>query len=136
MRVCVDTNVWVAAFATRGLCADLLELLTIEAELVVGPPILAEVERTLARKLRLPPDAVRDALAFVRRYSDVVLLPAGLPEACRDPDDNHVLAAAQAGMCDLIVGGDRDLLDMARWEGIEIVSPRELFVRVSGPGAH
>jgi uncharacterized protein len=36
VRVFLDTNVLVSAFATRGLCADLLELVLLEHDLVLG----------------------------------------------------------------------------------------------------
>ena len=54
MRVFVDTNVLVAAVATRGLCADVLRAVLASHELVVSQQVLAEVEhprgsRSLAR---------------------------------------------------------------------------------------
>ena len=42
MKVCLDTNVLVAAFATRGLCADLLRTVVTKHELVIGEVILTE----------------------------------------------------------------------------------------------
>lgn len=39
----------------------------------------------------------------------------------RDPDDDHVLACALAAQADLIVSGDRDLLDLGEYQGIRIV---------------
>jgi predicted nucleic acid-binding protein len=43
---------------------------------------------------------------------------------CGDADDDVVLGTAVAGRCDAIVTGDKDLLDLVRYRGIEIVSPR------------
>jgi predicted nucleic acid-binding protein len=42
-----------------------------------------------------------------------------------------VLEAAAAARADLIVSGDKHLLDLVAWEGIRILSPAE-FVRESG----
>ena len=47
MKVFVDTNVLVAAYATRGLCSDLLRLILAQHELVVSQQVLAELERAL-----------------------------------------------------------------------------------------
>jgi uncharacterized protein len=50
-----------------------------------------------------------------------------IPEVVRDQKDNHVLAAAMAGGCSVIVTGDRDLLELNPYEGVEIVTPKEFL---------
>ena len=47
MRVFLDTNVLIAAFATRGLCEDVLRTTLSEHDLIIGTQVLAEVERAL-----------------------------------------------------------------------------------------
>jgi predicted nucleic acid-binding protein len=42
----------------------------------------------------------------------------------RDPDDQWVLASAIASRVDVLVTGDRDLLDIAADASIRIVDPR------------
>jgi predicted nucleic acid-binding protein len=42
----------------------------------------------------------------------------------RDPYDLIVLGAAQAAQVEVIVTGDKDLLVLANFEGIEILSPQ------------
>jgi predicted nucleic acid-binding protein len=52
--------------------------------------------------------------------------------AVRDPDDAVILAEALSAQPDLLVTGDRDLLDLPRLAGIEIATPRgfwELMTR-------
>lgn len=58
MRVCLDTNVLVAAFATRGLCADVLRTVLAEHDLVIGEVIFEALRRTLATKLKVPADQI------------------------------------------------------------------------------
>ena len=53
MRVFLDTNVLVAAFATRGLCADVFRLVLAEHELLVSPALIEEVTRTLTKKIHV-----------------------------------------------------------------------------------
>lgn len=42
-----------------------------------------------------------------------------------DADDDHVIACAVAAQADLIVTGDRHLLEMGGFRGISIVKPAE-----------
>lgn len=135
MRVCLDTNVLVAAFATRGLCADVLRTVLAEHDLVVGEVILTELRRALATKLRLPDEriaAVESALTGV----PVVSKPtAPSPLAIRDSTDRWILATAVAGGADVLVTGDRDLLDVAGDAPIAILEPRAFWelLRAGGP---
>jgi predicted nucleic acid-binding protein len=45
----------------------------------------------------------------------------------RDADDDRVLATAVAAGAAVIVTGDQDLLVIGRYDGIDIVSPREFL---------
>jgi len=45
--------------------------------------------------------------------------------ACRDPKDDKFLEVAVHGKADLIVTGDRDLLDLNPFRGIAIVTPAD-----------
>ena len=48
MKVCFDTNVVLAAFATRGLCADLFAHVLLEHELLVGETVIRELRTSSA----------------------------------------------------------------------------------------
>lgn len=126
MRVYLDTNVIVSAVATRGLCADVLQVVLAEHELVVGKAILAELPRALGQKLGLPPKTVKETLAFLRRQATVVTAEAMVPVQGADPADAAVLAEAAAGAVDLLVTGDKELLTAPDLP-VKTVSPRELW---------
>jgi predicted nucleic acid-binding protein len=51
--------------------------------------------------------------------------------ACRDPDDDWVLATAIAGQAEAIVTGDGDLLTLGVYEGVAILTPRRLIERLA-----
>ena len=127
MRVCLDTNVLVAAFATRGLCADVLRTVLAEHELVISDFILSELRRTLATKFKLPSDrmaSVEGTLAVVTALP-TPSRPAELP--IRDVSDRWVLATALEGEAAVLVTGDRDLLDVRDDAPLPILDPREFW---------
>ena len=120
----MDTNVLVAAFATRGLCQDVLRIVLSEHSLLVGETILVELERILTDKLRMPAPRVQEVVMFVREHGEVVTVadPAPWPE--NDPDDRWVVAAAAEGSADVLVSGDKDLLAVRGAVSFQILTPR------------
>lgn len=124
MRVFLDTNVLVSAFATRGLCTDLYRLVLAEHELASSEYVLDELHRVLTTKLKVPHAASTDIVSLVRNQS-LISSPTGPTDIeIRDPDDVMVLAAALSCAAQTLVTGDRDLLELPPIENLEIVTPR------------
>lgn len=48
---------------------------------------------------------------------------------CADPDDDKFIACALAAGTKLIVSGDKHLLDVNGYRGIEVLKPRTLIDR-------
>lgn len=132
MRVVLDTNVLVAAFGARGLCEALFAACLEGHEIVVSEHILGELRRHLTRAFRMPASQAGEIVAFVRQHSELVEPTRVEKTACRDPDDLPVLGTAVAGRADVLVTGDRDLLELVRHGGIPIVTPRECHERLAG----
>jgi uncharacterized protein len=130
VRVVLDTNVLIAAFATRGLCEDVLRTVLAEHELIVSEFILAELERVLVEKLKMPRARARAVTDFVRDAAQVVnpTDPATWPES--DPDDGWIVATAIAGGAQVLVSGDRDLLSTSEASPFEVVDPRGFWERL------
>ena len=66
--------------------------------------------------------------ALMRKFLSVVQIvtPATVPPVIlADPDDDHVLACALAAGADLVVSGDRHLLQLQSHRGISIVNATE-----------
>ena len=134
MRVFVDTNVLVSALATRGLSADVLRLILAEHELVTGEVILTELARVLERQFGAPPDLIRSALGMLKEHTVVPRPAEPAPVPTTDPDDRWVLASAMAGEADVLVTGDRDLLDLGDEAPLPILAPRGFWELVRRPG--
>jgi uncharacterized protein len=130
VRVVLDTNVLLAAFAARGLCESLVLACLRSHTVVLSEHILGELTEHLRGKLRM---SVADAAAIatlLREYSELVEPAPMPPGTCSDPDDVPVLGTAVAGRAEALVTGDRDLLKLGKIEGVPILSPRELYDRL------
>ena len=127
MRLVVDTNVLVSGVFFGGLPARVLEAWRDgRYELVVSPDILDEYQRVgeeLAR--RFPTVSLSPFLGLVAACAEIVDAPALAEPACSDPDDDKFFACAVAAGCDLIVSGDRHLLDASGSHGVGVVTPRQ-----------
>ncbi|HVT17463.1 MAG TPA: putative toxin-antitoxin system toxin component, PIN family [Thermoanaerobaculia bacterium] len=135
MRVFLDTNVLVAAFATRGLCADVFRLILAEHELLVSPTVIEELTRALTGKIRVPAQAAREIVALVTSSASLCEAPAQVPPiVIRDPDDALILGEALAGHADVLITGDKDLLDLGEIPGLRILDPRGFWQLLRSPG--
>lgn len=127
MKVCLDTNVLVAAFATRGLCADVLRAVLTEHEIVLGEVILIEFRRVLKSKLKVPDERLASAEAV---FSTIEILPKPekpWPLKIRDQSDPWVVATAVAGGAEVLVTGDKELLSVAERAPLRILTPRDFW---------
>ena len=135
MRVFLDTNVLISAFAARGLCADLMRLLLAEHEVLTGEVNVVELRRVLLKRFKATAAQI-DVIEQLLRDQTVIPKPAALLSLkVRDPDDAWVLASALAGDADLLVSGDQDLLVLANRAPLPILSPRDAWSRLRGEGA-
>ncbi|MCC6197148.1 MAG: PIN domain-containing protein [Burkholderiales bacterium] len=127
MRVFLDTNVLVSAFASRGLCAELLELVLLDHDLIVGRNVLRELDKALREKLKLPAARAAEVVDFVSTEAIQVVDNAGPAPANVDAADALVLGEALAGDSESFVTGDLALLRVAYIGTLVIVSPRQFW---------
>ncbi|MEX0661529.1 MAG: putative toxin-antitoxin system toxin component, PIN family [Balneolaceae bacterium] len=125
MKIFTDTNVLVSAFTARGLCADLLEVIIADHQLITGEFVLQELERVLITKLNVPQNKVSKTLLFLRKYYVEPIPDQPSTIKVRDKDDRWVLESALKAKADILVTGDKDLLVLSNdITQIKIISPR------------
>ena len=127
MKVFLDTNVLVSAFASRGICADIFELVLLEHDLLTGENVLRELGKALRQKIRLPAAVVSEVVDLVEGEALAVIKDSAPLRAPVDDDDARVLGEATHGGADLFVTGDAALLKLGRVDRLPIVSPRQFW---------
>ncbi|MFW6348498.1 MAG: putative toxin-antitoxin system toxin component, PIN family [Cyclonatronaceae bacterium] len=125
MKIFADTNVLVSAFTARGLCADLLEVILADHQLMTGEFVLQELERVLTIKLNVPQSKAAAIRQFLLKYHVEPIPDKPSKIKIRDKDDRWVLESAIRANADILVTGDKDLLVLSKQiTQIRIISPR------------
>jgi putative PIN family toxin of toxin-antitoxin system len=130
MRAVLDANVVVSALiSAKGAPAQIIAHWQAERfDVVVSPAILQELDRVLhypklQQRYHLREDHVQRFLRLLARQAIQVVPSQELTVIERDPADNRYLECALAGDAALIVTADQHLLDLAVYEGIQILTP-------------
>ena len=125
MRIVLDANVVVAAFAARGLCESIFEYCLANHEFLLSESLLGEIRRNLVEKVKLEKKTVSD-IERLFRENGALLIPAKVDsQDCRDANDLHILGLIKAANPDYLITGDKDLLVLKFYERCQIVTPRQ-----------
>ena len=133
MKVVLDTNVLVSGLLFGGVPGRILSAWNAGTiHIVISPPILDEYRRVGIEisNGREPLVSLLDAmLATLTVHSQMVDAPPLDTPVSEDPDDEMFLAAALAANARLIVSGDKHLLRVSGWRGIEVLKARAFVDR-------
>lgn len=135
MRVFLDTSVIASATATRGLCEDVLRTVIEFHDLVVSEHLIVELRRVLKDKFGAPPDVIADVLWLLQQDTlaseAIPLRDVPLP----DPADVAIVSSALNGAAEVLVTGDKEILELHRIGSLEILTPRQFWDKERGqPG--
>jgi putative PIN family toxin of toxin-antitoxin system len=124
-----DTTVIVAGLVSEGLCHEVVETHVPEHSAILSRVLWDELVEKLRDKFGLAAEDLPILDLYRRHATWVEPRPLAAP-ACRDADDDWVLATAIAGQAEAIVTGDGDLLELGAYEGVAILNPRQFIERL------
>lgn len=131
MKVVIDANVLIAAFAARGLCEAIYELCLTNDQIYLTREILKDIQEKLIKKIKTPQAQAAAVIALIESNA-ILVHAADIPSStCRDPDDLNVLGAAITANADYVITGDKDLLVIQSYGSVKIVKPREYWEEFS-----
>lgn len=128
MRVVFDTNIFVSAFVIPGSQAEkaILKIIEEEDSLLISKDIIDEVLSVLSSKFGRDREALSHAAVILSELGELVK-PAGRLKIFKDGPDNRILECAIHGKADVLVTGDKGILQLREYKGVKIVSLREYF---------
>ncbi len=132
MRVALDTNIYVSALTLPGGTADmaLAWILAGRATALLSEPLLGEILGVLGRKFSADREELARTAIFLKELTESVA-PRLRLDVLADVADNRILECAVAGRADVIVTGDRAVLKLRIFEGIEIITLRAFLARLA-----
>ena len=143
LRIVLDTSIFVSSLLVKeGPAAQVLGAWRARRYLLIdSPDLAAEITATLRyprirRRYRITEDDIQAMVGLLE--ADAILVPGTVDVAGsvpEDPDDEIVLACAVEGDADLVVSGDQHLLNLGRFQGIEITTVRAFMERLEDEAA-
>lgn len=123
-KVVLDTNILISALGWNGPEARLIRLILENSlTLCTSSVLLAEFLRVASYpKFQIE---TKESMEFVSRILDKALLikpNTQINVIQSDPDDNRVLECAVTAKVDFIVSGDKHLIDLKEYLGIQILT--------------
>ncbi len=128
MRILFDANVLIAAFLSIGSCYEIIQSAVSAHEVFYTQYILSEFQHNFKTKFKFSTSVIQSMTIFIEKHFQEGVTGKSLPGCCRDKDDNHILADAEANAIEVIITGDKDILVLKQYKGIKIISPKEYWL--------
>jgi uncharacterized protein len=134
LKAVLDTNIFVSALAIPGGQAERAIDLVIDARvnLCISKDIIHEVLGVLAQKFSKGPEELSRTAVFLSELGELIV-PRKKLAVLDDEPDNRILECAVTGHADVIVTGDRAMLNLKKYSGIRILSLRQFLDEISTP---
>jgi uncharacterized protein len=130
MRIVLDTNTVTSALLFSGTASRLVPLWqSRRVVMLISRAILEEYLRVLAYpKFRLTNEEIKGLMEEeILPFVETVRVRRRLSVVRRDPDDDKLLECAVGDRAECLVTGDRDLLALGSYRGVQILSVRNFL---------
>jgi putative PIN family toxin of toxin-antitoxin system len=126
VRVVFDTNIFISAFVIPGSLAEkaIIRILEEKDSLLISTDIIDEVLSVLSSKFARDREGLSHVAVILSELAELVK-PARRIKLLKDEPDNRILECATDGEADLLVTGDKMILQLREYEGVKIISLKE-----------
>lgn len=125
MKIVFDTNVLISSVITKnGLASTLLMRVFPKHRVILSDYILHELEEKLTRKIELPQPIVISSINYFKNRCQIYN-PQHIKEIkFKDVKDRPILALAKEVQAHYLITGDKDLIELKKFEETFILSIR------------
>ena len=130
MRIILGTNVLVSGLFFTGIPLKILKGIKLgKYRTVVSQDIIDEYKKTVDKLADRFPNVINAnaQLELIVLSSDICQPQKLIESVCTDPDDDKFIACAITSKTKIIVSGDKHLLNVSGYKGIEVLTPRQFF---------
>jgi uncharacterized protein len=131
VNIAADTNIYISCFMFPGDTTRMFFDMVYDGHIRLGisEDIIKEFIKVGIFKFKYDPEKTIAMSNEIRKHSSIVS-PSHRASACKHEPDNRILECAVEFGADLIVSGDRHLLELKKYRGIEIATPGEAVKRI------
>jgi len=127
VKVILDTNILISALGFGGKPRKILQLiLDNQIRAITSSLLLAEFEDVINKKFPQLSLYFERINRQIRRKFKIVRPKKSL-DILKDDDDNRGLEAALEGKCQYVITGDKELLDLAVYKDIKIITAEQFL---------
>ena len=129
VRGVFDNNVLVSGALLAGVPRQAFDKLLDNGTVLISVPVLLELAEVLNREKFDKYVTHDERMRFIVGFLKIAeMIETGETIAiCRDPKDDKLLELAVGGNAGFLVTGDKDLLVLNPFRGVEIITPREFL---------
>ncbi len=129
MKVVFDTNIYISALVVQGGQAEKAIRKITEGKdiLIISKPIIGEILSVLSRKFSRDSEALSRVAVFLSDLATVIH-PSKRINVLKEEADNRVIECAVDGKADVIITGDKEILNLKEYLGVSIISLKEYLL--------
>ena len=133
LRAVMDTNVLVSGVLWRGVPFELLRWAEKNSLVIYASlEILAEVHRVLhypkfQQYIDNQQTSPGELFAKIASLCTIIQVDQVVKGVCSDADDEKFLSCALAANVEVLVSGDRHLLNLVQYQSVRILNAREFY---------
>ncbi|MBI5025348.1 MAG: putative toxin-antitoxin system toxin component, PIN family [Nitrospirae bacterium] len=133
IKVVYDTNIFISGLLWKGLPYKCLLLAKAKAvELFLCEKIIFELSSKLKNRFDFTDIEVEKTIKEIKSFSKNIKIEGNLRVVKEDSDDDKFIECACNANADCIVSGDRHLLNLKSYNGIEILNARDFLIKIRG----